>query len=88
MALGVSVLVPLVFSVPVQPPALDELCDAVQLVALLDDHVIVVDLPARIDVGANVRVGAAGTLVAAAVTVRVCELAAEAVPAAFAHFSV
>jgi hypothetical protein len=57
-------LVPLIARVPLQLP------DAVQLVALLDDHVIVVDAPAAIDLGANVRVGAAGGP-AAAVTVKV-----------------
>jgi hypothetical protein len=76
----VSVLVPLIARVPLQLP------DAVQLVALLDDQVIVVDVPAAIDVAANVRVGAAGTA-PAAVTVRMAVLATE-VPALFAQVSV
>lgn len=56
------VLLPLVASTPLQLP------DAVQLVASLDDQVIVVDAPAAIDVAANVRLGAGG---GAMVTVRV-----------------
>ena len=87
VALGVSVWVPLTFSLPVKPPALVALCDAVQLVAPLDDQVIVVDLFSTIDVSANVRVGAAGGVVAAGVTVRVTVLTADEVPPAFAQVS-
>jgi hypothetical protein len=68
---------PLVARVPLQLP------DAVQLVALLDDHVIVVDAPATIDVAANVRLGAAG---GAVVTVRVAVAGFE-VPLAFEQVS-
>jgi len=69
---GFSVSVPLTATVPLQLP------DAKQLVALLDDHVIVVDEPATIDMAASVRVGAAG---AAAVTVRVAVAGFDVPPA-------
>jgi hypothetical protein len=78
-AVGVSVLVPLIASAPVQLP------DAVQPVALLDDQVIVVDAPTAIDLAAKVRLGTAGG--AAAVTVRVAVAATE-LPPAFVQVSV
>lgn len=70
-------MVPLVASTPLQLP------DAVQLVAVLEDHVIVVDVPTGIDVAANVRLGGGSALV----TVRVAVLATE-LPPAFAQVSV
>ena len=75
-----SVWVPLVASAPLQFP------DAVQLVALLDDQVIVVDAPAEIDVVAKLRLGVAGALVVAAVTVSVAVLGFE-VPLALEQVS-
>jgi hypothetical protein len=59
----------------------------VQLVAPLDDQVIVVDAPKAIDVAPNVRVGAAGAVPVALVTVRVAVAGLE-VPAALEHVSV
>jgi hypothetical protein len=59
----------------------------VQLVALLDDHVIVVDAPKTIDAAPNVKVGAAGAVPVALVTVRVTEVGLEG-PLALEHFSV
>jgi len=76
----VSVAVPLVFWAPVQLPAAAALSDAVQLVALVDDQVIVVDLPTTIDVAAKVRLGTAGGDVAA-VTVRVAVAGFDVPPA-------
>jgi hypothetical protein len=52
--LGVSVCEPLVASDPLQLP------DAVQLVAWVDDQVMVVELPAWMELEARVSVGAAG----------------------------
>jgi hypothetical protein len=69
---GFSVSVPLVAIVPLQLP------DAWQLRALLDDHVIVVDVPAEIDVVARLSVGVAGAEVPVGVTVRVAVLFGEA----------
>lgn len=54
VVVGVSVFVPLVANVPVQPP------DAVQLVAFTDDQVMAVELPRAMDVAAKLSVGAAG----------------------------
>jgi hypothetical protein len=76
-----SVWVPLVASWPLQFP------DAVHTVALLDAHVIVVDVPAMIDVVPKLRLGVAGALVAAAVTVSVTEVGFEA-PLALEQVSV
>ena len=78
---GLRFSVPLVATVPLQFP------DAVHMMALLDDQVIVVDVPAAIDVLPKVRLGVAGALVAAAVTVRVTEVGFEA-PLAFEQVSV
>jgi len=75
---GVSVWVPLVGSVPLQLP------DAVQLVALLDTQVIVVDEPTTSDVVAKFMLGAAGA--DAAVTVRVAAVGFE-VPLALEQVS-
>ena len=58
-----------------------------QLVALLDDQVIVVDVPAEIDVVAKLRLGVAGALVVAALTVSVAVLGFE-VPMALEQVSV
>lgn len=52
--LGVSVCVPLVASVPLQLP------DAVQLLALVEAQVMVVELPAWMELEASVSVGAEG----------------------------
>lgn len=57
---GATVCVPLVANVPLQPP------DAVQLVALLDDHVIVVELPDTTLEAAAVSVGGPGGIKARA----------------------
>lgn len=51
---GESVCVPLVAKVPLHVP------DAVQLVAFTEDQLIVVEVPAAIEVAAKVSVGAAG----------------------------
>ncbi len=84
---GVSVRVPLIArSALFQAPAAAALSDAAQLVAPLDDQVIVVDVPATIDVAANLRPGAAGGVVAAVVTVRVAVVGFE-VPMAFLQVS-
>jgi|ERR1700733_4153765 hypothetical protein len=76
-AVGVSVLVPLAASVPVQLP------EAVQLVALLDAQVSVVEAPSVIDVAASVRVGATGAATAVSDTDVDCDA-----PALFAQLSV
>jgi hypothetical protein len=68
---------PLVASVPLQLP------DAVQLVALTEDQVIVVELPEAMELAANVRAGATGGATAVTVT----ELFAE-VPLALIQVSV
>jgi hypothetical protein len=68
--------VPLVASAPFQAP------DAVQLLALADDQVIVVELPRAIDDDARDSVGATGD----AVTANVALLAGDA-PSAFAQVS-
>ena len=60
-------MVPLVACVPLQLP------DAVQPVALADDHVSVVELPATMELADNVKVGAAG----GAITVKSTELTGE-----------
>ena len=78
---GLTVWVPLVASGPFQFP------DAVQSVAPLDDQVIVVDVPAEIDVVAKLRLGVAGALVVAALTVSVAVLGFE-VPMALEQVSV
>jgi hypothetical protein len=69
---GISVVVPLVAWVPLQLP------EAVQAVALDDDHVSVVELPTTMELAAKLRVGAAG----GAVTVKSTELTGET-PSAF-----
>jgi hypothetical protein len=68
--------VPLLAKVPVQLP------EAVQLVAVAEDHVMVVEFPTVIEVVAKVSVGAAGT--GGAVTARVTGTAV-AVPSALLH---
>ena len=78
--MGVSVWVPFAASAPLQLP------DAVQLVALLDDQVIVVDAPKTIDAAPNVKVGAAGAEPVAQVTVRVTVVGFE-MPAALEQVS-
>jgi hypothetical protein len=70
--------VPLVAIVPLQAP------EAVQLVALTDDHVNVVEAPNTIEVAANVSVGAVGA--GGAVTSKVTGVAAD-VPIALLHVS-
>jgi predicted membrane-bound mannosyltransferase len=62
--------VPLVAIVPLQVP------DAVQLVALTDDHINVVEAPNTMEVAANVSVGAAGG--GGAVTSKITGVAAAA----------
>lgn len=76
VSVGVSVWVPVVASVPLHAP------EAVQLVALVEDQVILVELPRSIEVGVRVRVGAVG----GAVTVKVSVLVAEE-PSALAQVS-
>jgi hypothetical protein len=66
-AVGVIVWVPLLARVPVQLP------DAVQLVAPVEDQVIVVEFPTVIEVAAKVSVGAAGA--GGAVTAKTTETA-------------
>jgi hypothetical protein len=78
---GLSVSVPLVATVPLQFP------DAVQSMALLDAHVSVVEVPATIDVLPKLRLGVAGALVLAAVTVSVAVVGFE-VPLALEQVSV
>jgi hypothetical protein len=75
-AAGVTVWLPLVGRVPLQPP------DALQLVAPTEDQVMPVGWPRTMELVLNVSVGAAG-----AASVKVTELVAVA-PAALAHTNV
>ncbi len=59
-AVGVIVWLPLVAWVPLQLP------DAVQLVAMIDDHVRVVELPTVTEVAASDKVGGPGAISASA----------------------
>ncbi len=77
--LGVTVVLPLVGSEPLQLP------DAVQLVALVEDQVRVIELPSVIELDESVRVGAAGGC--STLTVSVADDADE-VPTALAQTSV
>jgi len=70
---------PLAASVPLQLP------EALQLAALADVQLIVVELPTATDVAARVSMGAAGT--PGVVTIKVAVLAVDA-PAEFAQVSV
>jgi hypothetical protein len=71
--------VPLVASVPLQLP------EAVQLAALADVQLIVVELPTATEAAASVSVGAAG--IPGVVTIKVAVLAVD-VPMEFAQVSV
>jgi hypothetical protein len=77
VAVGETVCVPLVASVPLQLPL------AVQLVAVGEDQVIVAVLPTAIEVADSVKVGVAG---GASVTVKLTEVVVE-LPVAFVHAS-
>ena len=77
VVVGVKVWLPLAASVPLQEP------DAVQLVAVGDDQVIVVVLPTAIAVADRLSVGVVGT---GSVTVKVWEAAGE-LPTTFVHTS-
>jgi hypothetical protein len=79
---SVPAAVGLIVCEPLAAKAPDQLPDAVQLAAVGEDQVMVVEPPVVMELAASVRLGAGGT--ASAVTVNVTDVACE-LPAEFAQ---